>query len=67
MELLYRQQGVDEFREAGAITSWIDVNAIMIALTVQSADQRVTTDTTVNSGRVERRFTNIVTLRNRVP
>lgn len=67
MQLLYREQGFDEFRPAASIGTWTNVNAVQIELTLQSADQRVTTDNTVNAGRVERSFTNIVTLRNRVP
>lgn len=67
MQLWYREQGLDEFRPATSVASWANVNAVRIELTVQSSDQRVTTDNTVNSGRIERRFTNIVTLRNRVP
>ncbi len=40
----------------------------MIELTMQSADQRVSTDTSVNTGRdASVNFTNIITLRNRVP
>lgn len=67
MEVRYREQGLDEFRDATNVTNWANVNAMMIELTVQSAEQRTSTDPTVNSGRIERRFTNIVTLRNRVP
>jgi hypothetical protein len=36
-------------------------------LTVESADARISTDSTVNAGRLERQFTQVVTLRNRVP
>jgi type IV pilus assembly protein PilW len=67
LQLTYREQGLDEFRVAGSVGNWWNVNAVKIDLTVQSADRRVSTDGTVNSGRIERRFTNIVTLRNRVP
>jgi type IV pilus assembly protein PilW len=67
LRLTYREQGVEQFRPATSIGNWMNVNAMMIELTVQSADQRVTTNNTVNLGRIERRFTNIVTLRNRVP
>ena len=56
-----------DFRDANAVVNWSNVNAVMVTLTVTSADTRVTTDNTVNEGRVQRRFTNIVTLRNRVP
>ena len=67
MQLTYREEGINEFRTADNVGTWANVNAVMIALTVQSADQRVTTDVTVNAGRIERRFSNIVALRNRVP
>ena len=67
MQLTYREQGVNEFRTANNVGTWGNVNAMMITLTVQSADQRVTTDPTVSAGRIERRFSNIVALRNRVP
>lgn len=67
MQLTYREQGNNDFRAANNVGTWSNVNAVTIALILQSADQRVTTDNTVNSGRVERRFANIVTLRNRVP
>lgn len=66
LEIQYREQGFNDFRDAAAIGNWWNVTAVMITLTVQSADRRVSTDTSVNSGRIERRFTNIVTLRNRV-
>jgi type IV pilus assembly protein PilW len=67
MQLRYREQGRSDFRDAGVVSSWANVNAVRIELTMQSADQRVTTDVTVNSGRLQRAFASIVTLRNRVP
>ena len=51
--------------DAGAVGSWTDVNAVSIELTIQSADRRVTTDVAVNSGRLQRDFASIVTMRNR--
>lgn len=69
MQLEYREQGagVDEFREAANVGIWANVNAVRITLTLQSADRRVSTEVNVNDGRLQRGFTNIVTLRNRVP
>lgn len=67
MQVTYREEGEADFVQAGAVTVWTNVNAIMIELTMQSADQRISTDTRENSGRLERTFTNIITLRNRVP
>ena len=67
LAIAYREQGRDDFRAAGLVGNWANVNALQITLTMRSADQRVTTDVAVNAGRIERSFTNIVTLRNRVP
>jgi len=67
MQVTYREAGSAEFRSAATVGTWSNVNAVMIALTLQSADQRVSTDVRENSGRLERTFTNIITLRNRVP
>jgi type IV pilus assembly protein PilW len=67
MQVRYREAGRSDFRDATSVGTWASVNAVMITLTLQSADQRITTDTSVNSGRLQRQFTNIVTLRNRVP
>jgi type IV pilus assembly protein PilW len=66
MQLRYREQGRSDFRDAGVVGSWANVNAVRIELTMQSAD-RVSTDVTVNAGRLQRDFSSIVTLRNRVP
>lgn len=67
MQLTYREQGRADFADATLVGSWANVNAVRIELTMQSADQRVTTDVAVNSGRLQRRFASIVALRNRVP
>jgi type IV pilus assembly protein PilW len=67
LQLTYREQGVTTFVPATSVVNWMNVNAVNIELTMQSADRRVTSDVSVNAGRVERRFSNIVTLRNRVP
>ncbi|MBM0107146.1 prepilin-type N-terminal cleavage/methylation domain-containing protein [Steroidobacter sp. S1-65] len=67
MQIRYRAAGGEEFFDAIDVDSWTDVNAVMFTLTLQSADRRVTTDPTVDAGRLEREFSHIVTLRNRVP
>lgn len=67
MQARYREAGRSDFREATSVEAWEDVNAVMITLTLQSEDQRITTDARRNSGRLQRQFTSIVTLRNRVP
>jgi type IV pilus assembly protein PilW len=67
MQISYRESGQAYFVAAGSVGVWSNVNAMMITLTLQSADQRISTDTRVNSGRLERVLTNVITLRNRVP
>lgn len=72
MQIQYRVSGSDKFVDAkdatlAAAASWLNVNTVAITLTLDSADQRVSTDVSVNTGRLRRSFTNIITLRNRVP
>ena len=67
MQISYREAGEMEFEPAAPGTVWTNVNAVMITLTLHSVDARLSTDASENSGRFERRFTNIITLRNRVP
>ena len=67
LQLTYREQGVNVFREADDVVNWSNVSAVMVTLTLRSADQRVTNTPLLNSGRIERTFSNIITLRNRVP
>jgi type IV pilus assembly protein PilW len=69
MQISYRIDDDTGFVDASAISAanWDSVNAVAIELTVESTDRRVSTDTNVNAGRLQRQFTHIVTLRNRVP
>jgi type IV pilus assembly protein PilW len=70
MQVTYGTNGSDNIVDAAALVgaaAWAPVNSVFITLTVQSADANVSTDNTVNSGRLERTFTYLVTLRNRVP
>jgi type IV pilus assembly protein PilW len=69
MAIQYRVDGTDSFVDASSVTTanWPKVNAIFITLTIDSADQRVSSDASVNSGRLRRPFTWMITLRNRVP
>jgi type IV pilus assembly protein PilW len=69
MQITYRRGTDTTFTAAGAWTAseWNDVNAVSIVLDVQSADASISTDDSVNSGRIARQFSQIITLRNRVP
>lgn len=69
MQISYRTDGGNSFVNAddASITDWTKVNALMIRLTVDSADKQVSTNTSVNSGRLQRSYSQLITLRNRVP
>lgn len=69
MQIRYRLDDGDSFDDADdvALGDWATVNAVMITLTLDSAERRVSTDASVNAGRLQRSFTHVVTLRNRVP
>lgn len=68
LQVTYRVAGATDFVAATSIAAgnWVDVNAVSITLTLDSADQRIATSV-ANDGRLQRTFTNVVTLRNRVP
>lgn len=67
MQISYREAGGTDFGPATAVAVWNNVNAVMITLTLASADAHLSTEASVNSGRLQRSFTNVITLRNRVP
>ena len=66
MTVTYLRQGADEFDQPGEITNWSSVIAVRVGLTIASVDQRISSDTSVNQGRLQREFANVITLRNRV-
>lgn len=63
MQITYLQPGASAFVSADAITNWATVNAVRIAMTVHSANQRAGTD----AKPLSRTFTSTTTVRNRVP
>jgi type IV pilus assembly protein PilW len=67
MQLQYGVNGSDNIVDSTGVADWATVNSVFITLTIDSADRFVTTDSTVNSGRIQRTFTYLITLRNRVP
>lgn len=64
MSLRYLQAGGSGFIET--VTNWANVTAVEVTLTIDSADARISSDPGVNQGRLQREFTNVITLRNRV-
>lgn len=69
MQVTYRRGSATTFTAPGvwSAADWADVNAVRIDLTVETADTRVSTEPGTNQGRLTRNFSQIVTLRNRVP
>ena len=70
MQIQYGTNGSDVIVDAASIVgaaAWAQVNSVFITLTIASSDARISTDSTVNTGRLTKTFTYIVTLRNRVP
>lgn len=63
--LLQYREGVNAALVA-VPTNWNNVNAVQVTLTLNSADRNVSSDSSVNSGRLQRSFTTIVGLRNRI-
>jgi len=64
MTLRYLVQGGTEFEEPPVL--WGNVAAIEVTLNIESTEQRVSTAPGVSQGRLQREFTNVITLRNRV-
>lgn len=70
MQIRYGRNGNDNVVDATGVvgaTAWAAVNSVFITVTVTSTDSRVSTSSAVNTGRLQRTFTYVVTLRNRVP
>ena len=66
MQVRYGVANQDNPVVSTAVVDWNDVTSVFITLTVDSADTNVTTDPTVNSGRIQRTFNYLITLRNHV-
>ncbi len=64
MQILYHQRSTNNFVAAGTVTSWADIDAVQVTLTLQSDTQRVTTDSAPQP--LTRMLTSTFTLRNRV-
>ena len=70
MQVEYGRNGSDLVQDATAVTAataWPQVNSVFVTVTVNSTDQRVSTDSAAVNGRLTRTFSYLVALRNRVP
>ncbi|KAA0694956.1 hypothetical protein DT594_08775 [Halopseudomonas laoshanensis] len=66
MNLRYRLIDTSDFIDASAVGNrWADVNAVEVRLELLSQDQDISTNTSVNQGRLDRGFTSVVAIRNR--
>jgi type IV pilus assembly protein PilW len=70
MQITFGRNGNDAIVDATAIVgaaAWANVNSVFITVTVTSGDSNISNDSAVNNGRLQRTFTYLITLRNRVP
>jgi type IV pilus assembly protein PilW len=68
MQMQFRATGSDVIiADAAAVPDWSVISSVLIQITALSSDINVTTDPTVNTGRVQRQFNYLVSLRNRLP
>lgn len=66
MTLLYRLTDTADFVDAATVgTRWADVNAVEVTLQLASQESNISSDTSVNNGRLGRSFTSIIAIRNR--
>lgn len=66
MNLRYRLIDTAEFIDAAAVGNrWADVNAVEVTLQLFSQDQNISTDASVDQGRLGRELTSVVAIRNR--
>jgi type IV pilus assembly protein PilW len=66
MALAYLEEGESAFDVESTVTNWSNVVAVRVTLTIDSTDERISTAPGDNQGRLQREFTNVITLRNRV-
>jgi len=69
LQIQYGRNGVDAIVDASSLTTpadWAAVNSVFITVTVNSSDANVSTAPGTNNGRIQRTFTWLVALRNRV-
>jgi type IV pilus assembly protein PilW len=68
MLISYGVNGSDTIATAASVAAgdWAKVNSVFVTLDIDSNDTNVSTSATTNSGKLTRRYTYIITLRNRV-
>lgn len=69
MQIRYGMTGSDNIVDATSLTTpanWATVNSVILTLTLNTADTRISSDSAVNNGRIQRTYTYFIALRNRV-
>jgi type IV pilus assembly protein PilW len=68
MQMRFRANADDNIiADASLVPDWTAISSVLIQVTAQSSDINVTTNSAVNTGRVQRTFNYLVSLRNRLP
>jgi type IV pilus assembly protein PilW len=68
MQMQFRATGSNAIiTDASLVPDWSVISSVLIQITALSSDTNVTTDPTVNAGRVQRQFNYLISLRNRLP
>jgi type IV pilus assembly protein PilW len=68
MQMQFRANASDViFADASLVPDWSAISSVLIQITAQSSDTNVTTSPGVNTGRVQRTFNYLISLRNRLP
>lgn len=68
MQMRFRANANDNIiANASLVPDWSAISSVLIQITAQSGDINVSTDASVNTGRVQRTFNYLISLRNRLP
>lgn len=70
LNITYHRIGLNVWDSADTVNTanaWANVDALQLQMTLVSAESNVSTDRTINEGRLQRSFTQTIALRNRLP
>jgi type IV pilus assembly protein PilW len=68
MQMRFRATATDVIiNDASLVADWSTISSVLIQITAVSSDVNVTVDPALNSGRVQRTFNYLISLRNRLP
>ncbi len=68
MQLQFRANASDVIiADPSLVVDWATISSVFVTITVLSSDSNVSTDAAANDGRVQRQFSYLISLRNRLP